>query len=261
MEDLVLWPGIKPRHLHWKVWSLSHWTTREVPGGSFLKRKLTVKPFLKQASSDLHWLCCYHTRWRWTLSFLFYFILFFLTWTLSLGLAEEAAFLSDVSMGCGCALGCGLPKIWLQTWFYNSSWSPFCATISLGRRFFFSKTGYNSSCLTEMSWELKQIPSVEWVVGGLVPRPCLTLCDTMGCSPPGSSVHGILQARILEWVTVSSSRGSSRPRDWTHVSYISCIRQVGSLPSEPPGKPDLWHHLAENRCSRNKCWPKGRKRR
>ena len=56
-----------------KVWSLSHWTTREVPEGSFLKRKLTVKPFLKQASSDLHWLCCYHTRWRWTLSFLFYF--------------------------------------------------------------------------------------------------------------------------------------------------------------------------------------------
>ena len=46
------------------------------------------------------------------------------------------------------------------------------------------------------------------------------LCDPMDCSPPGSSVHGILQARILEWVAISSSRGSSRPRNQTHVSCI-----------------------------------------
>ena len=52
---------------------------------------------------------------------------------------------------------------------------------------------------------------------------CLTLCNPMNCSPPGSSVHEILQARILEWVTMLSSRGSSRPRDRTCVSYISCI--------------------------------------
>ena len=45
-----------------------------------------------------------------------------------------------------------------------------------------------------------------------------TLCNPMDCSPPGSSVHGILQARILEWVAISSSRGSSRSRDWTRVS-------------------------------------------
>ena len=43
------------------------------------------------------------------------------------------------------------------------------------------------------------------------------------CSPSGSSVHGILQARILEWVTMPSSRGSSWPRDWTSISCISCI--------------------------------------
>ena len=49
------------------------------------------------------------------------------------------------------------------------------------------------------------------------------LCDPVDCSPPGSSVHGILQARILEWVAISSSRGSSRPRDGTYVSCISCI--------------------------------------
>ena len=44
------------------------------------------------------------------------------------------------------------------------------------------------------------------------------LCDPMNCSPPGSSVHGTFQARVLEWVVISSSRGSSWPRDWTCVS-------------------------------------------
>ena len=53
------------------------------------------------------------------------------------------------------------------------------------------------------------------------------LCDGVDCSPPGSTVHGILQARILEQVAMSSSRGSSLPRDRTQVSYVSCIvRQV-----------------------------------
>ena len=45
--------------------------------------------------------------------------------------------------------------------------------------------------------------------GGLVTKSCLTLCDTMDCSPPGSSVHDVLQARILEWVAILFSRGSS----------------------------------------------------
>ena len=49
---------------------------------------------------------------------------------------------------------------------------------------------------------------------------CLTLCDPMDCSPPGSSVHGILQARILEWVAIPFSRVYSQPRDWTQVSCI-----------------------------------------
>ena len=51
----------------------------------------------------------------------------------------------------------------------------------------------------------------------------LSLCNLMDYSPPGFSTHGILQARILEWVAVPSSRGSSRPRDGTCVSYVSCI--------------------------------------
>ena len=48
-------------------------------------------------------------------------------------------------------------------------------------------------------------------------------CDPMGCSPFGSSVHGIFPARIQEWVAISSSRRSSQPRDWTRVSGVSCI--------------------------------------
>ena len=55
----------------------------------------------------------------------------------------------------------------------------------------------------------------------LVAQSCLTLWDPANCSLPGSSVHGILQARILEWVAIPFSRGSSQPRDWTQVSYIA----------------------------------------
>ena len=65
-------------------------------------------------------------------------------------------------------------------------------------------------------------------------RLCLTLCDPMDCSLPGFSVHGIPQARILEWFAISYSRGSSRPRDQT---CISCIAG-GFFTAEPPGKPN-----------------------
>ena len=57
----------------------------------------------------------------------------------------------------------------------------------------------------------------------LAPQSCLTLCDPTDCSRPGSSVHGILQARILEWVAISFSRGSSQPKDRTEVSHIAGI--------------------------------------
>ena len=65
---------------------------------------------------------------------------------------------------------------------------------------------------------------------------CLTLWDTMDCSLPGSSIHGILQVRTLEWIAISSSRGSSKPRDRTFISYIYMPWQVGSLPLPSPGK-------------------------
>ena len=57
----------------------------------------------------------------------------------------------------------------------------------------------------------------------LVTQLCPTLCDPMNCSPPGFSVHGILQARILEWIAIPFSRGSSRARDRTLVSCTAAI--------------------------------------
>ena len=54
-------------------------------------------------------------------------------------------------------------------------------------------------------------------------QSCPTLCGPVDCSLPGSFVHGILQTRILKWVAMPCSRGSSRPKDWTPVSYISSI--------------------------------------
>ena len=62
------------------------------------------------------------------------------------------------------------------------------------------------------------------------------LCDPMDCSPPGSSVHGIFQARVLKWVAISFCRGSSWPRYRTQVSSIA---GRGALPSEPPEKPHI----------------------
>ena len=73
-------------------------------------------------------------------------------------------------------------------------------------------------------WEFKKY----WISSAIyyllwvseVTQLCPTLCDPMDCSLPGSSVHGILQARVVEWVAISFFRGSSWPRDWTWVSHI-----------------------------------------
>ena len=66
-----------------------------------------------------------------------------------------------------------------------------------------------------------------------VAQSCPILCDPMNCSLPGSSIHGIFQARILEWAAISFSRRASQPRDQT---WVSCIAEADALPSEPPGK-------------------------
>ena len=70
----------------------------------------------------------------------------------------------------------------------------------------------------------------------IVTQSCLTFCDPMDYSLPGSSVHGILQARVLEWVAIPFSRGSSPPRD---SPPRSPALQADSLLSEPPEKPHI----------------------
>ena len=70
-----------------------------------------------------------------------------------------------------------------------------------------------------------------------VAQLCLTLGDPMDCSPPGSSVHGVLQARILKWVTIPSPRRSSRPRDWTPRLLCLLHWQADSLPPSHLGSP------------------------
>ena len=72
-------------------------------------------------------------------------------------------------------------------------------------------------------------------IPGQLMQFCLSFSSPMDCNPPGSSVHGILQARILERVTIPFSRGSSRSRDQTHRPTSPAL-QADSLPSEPPGK-------------------------
>ena len=71
------------------------------------------------------------------------------------------------------------------------------------------------------------------VVVALVAKSCLTLFDPVDCSPPGSSALGIFQRRILEWVAISFSRGSSPPSDRTHMSCLTGRFFI----TEPPGKP------------------------
>ena len=73
----------------------------------------------------------------------------------------------------------------------------------------------------------------------LVTQSCPTLWDPMDCSLPGSSVHGILQVITLEWVDISSSRGSSRARDQTCDSCVSCTAG-GFFMAEPSGNPRMF---------------------
>ena len=83
------------------------------------------------------------------------------------------------------------------------------------------------------SW--KYFRSPQYMCGAQSPQLCPDLRDSMDHSSPGSSVHGILQARILEWVATTSSRGSSQPRAWT---WVSCTAS-SSFPLSPWGSPDF----------------------
>ena len=81
---------------------------------------------------------------------------------------------------------------------------------------------YSLELLSHLSDTFRQFQLVPcaWVHFRLLPS-CLTFCHSIDCSPSGSSMLGILQAKILECVAIPSSRGSSQPRDWTHVFCIA----------------------------------------
>ena len=83
--------------------------------------------------------------------------------------------------------------------------------------------------------EIQRLDAIYYMC--LVIQSCLTLCDPLDCNPPGSFNQAIFQARILEWLAVPFSRGSSHPRDQTCVSCVSCIAG-GFLPAEPLRRPD-----------------------
>ena len=89
------------------------------------------------------------------------------------------------------------------------------------------RVGHN--CMTELNWT-EYLLSVH----AKLLQSCLTLCDSTDWSRLGSSVHGILQVRILQWVAIPSSIGSSQPRDQTLVSLCLLHWQAGSLPLVPP---------------------------
>ena len=117
--------------------------------------------------------------------------------------------------------------VWLQPWWsgeralsgpQEGQVLPWSATVALWPRITFSplpSVGFRLHC------------------GCLVFQSCPTLCDPTDCSPPGSSVHGVSQARILEWVVIFSSKETSRSRDQTRVS---CIGRY-SLPLSHQGSP------------------------
>ena len=110
---------------------------------------------------------------------------------------------------------------------FITSWEIDGETVETVADFIFlgSKITADGDCSHEIKKHLllgrKAMTNLKWKKSeSEVAQSCPTLCDPMDCSLPGSSVHGILQARILEWVTISFSRGSSRPRDQTQVSRI-----------------------------------------
>ena len=125
-------------------------------------------------------------------------------------------------------------QLFSHVWLFETPWTRPCqAPLSME----FSKQEYWSGLLFPTSGALPD-PGIELtslasptLVGRFFttsttwealnhPMLCLTLCDPIDCNLPGSSVHEILQAKILEWVAKPSSQGSSWPRDWTHIACI-----------------------------------------
>ena len=105
-------------------------------------------------------------------------------------------------------------------------WGTFFSRRCLKDRNHFSDIETNCQIILQNMW---------FIVCVLVTQSCSTFCDPLGCSPPGSSFHGILQAKILEWVAIPFSRGSSQPG----MGLGSPALQTDSSVSVPPRKPEL----------------------
>ena len=133
---------------------------------------------------------------------------------------------SPSSFYCGSGLAPGFPRainrvlvvflypwsLWVRPqlttqlgWWWEPRWAPYCGHEASDTQIL-TPAAYCCACV-----HAQLLPS--WPA----------LCDPMDSSPPGSSVHGILQGRILEWIAVPFSRGFSWPMDGTCISYISCI--------------------------------------
>ena len=139
--------------------------------------------------------------------------------------------------GCSDVLICFLfllCKIWVLSFYWNTA---SVKTSILPMNYFYKHGQWDVQpvCQTKNPRSRDHTDLSSGGGGDLVAKSYLTLCNHMDCSPPGSSVHWILQARILEWVAISFSSGSSRPRR----EPMSPALAGGFSTSEPPGKSQL----------------------
>ena len=95
----------------------------------------------------------------------------------------------------------------------------------------FTLLGVPENCAFHCAWDGARMSS------------CVSLCNPVDWSPPGSSIHGILQARTVEWVAISFSRGTSRPRDRTQVSCIAGGFFTTASPGSPLRLGSSWSHI------------------
>ena len=118
-----------------------------------------------------------------------------------------------------------LPSTWVyrKNQWINCKWSDKLFTIMNTLILLTLKKGFISSTFPNVQWGFlcgwQRLLSLSNIM--LVAQSCPTFCNTMGCSLLGSSVHGVFQARILEWVAMPFSKGSSWPRDQTEVSCVA----------------------------------------
>ena len=136
-------------------------------------------------------------------------------------------------LGCGGCLGCGwFPQYYLLSLFVHPSWTRHPPLSFLLVPLFPSPILHLhlSESLDNLKKQTKKLQKSLFLCKEklkLLSHVPHFVTPWTVCSPPGSSVHGILQARILEWIAISSSRGSSPPRNQAHFSSVSCIgRQV-----------------------------------